>query len=469
MKKKQIIGLGTLLLVCLLGLFTTSYASGYTLTRVDSDKIAAKYNYSSAKATGFWNAINDAQNNYDTIVINCYTANYGTWLLTAFNSSQVTNMTNVENINYMTVTCSGTSSQYGNDGNNYWKINRDNQNWTLGSGSQKRSAYMFISNNFYTYENAPWENIEVIGPFTAPFSFVEASTDTYADVWSYEDVPFYTATNNEDLYIGNLIVPDSVVAELTHYNNFYYRYGTWQFRELPSNSIYLEYLGEQNNSYYFETYLKKDYFYENTLYNIVWTDYSTDPYTLASANFYIKNINTVITNGVLDTSQTFSGDYYQQYEQEQQDIKDIDNISQGVADVILDDSEVNTILDNFNTSGEIAAYFGYQNFNEDQDSVFFEGKDIIFYCISETIEELMRSGDEHINISFHGEPYRTIHSRYFKTPSDNMLFIFLKWFLTFAGCYGLYANIFATGESLSKLNLWDAMNKNDVDLFIFRM
>ena len=220
MKKKQIIGLGTLLLVCLLGLFTTSYASGYTLTRVDSDKIAAKYNYSSAKATGFWNAINDAQNNYDTIVINCYTANYGTWLLTAFNSSQVTNMTNVENINYMTVTCSGTSSQYGNDGNNYWKINRDNQNWTLGSGSQKRSAYMFISNNFYTYENAPWENIEVIGPFTAPFSFVEASTDTYADVWSYEDVPFYTATNNEDLYIGNLIVPDSVVAELTHYNNF---------------------------------------------------------------------------------------------------------------------------------------------------------------------------------------------------------------------------------------------------------
>lgn len=181
-----------------------------------------------------------------------------------------------------------------------------------------RNIYNFLNTSQLLYSGPHAEPSDIFeGPYSSSLGlyFLNKLSDFTVDVWSFEDIPLYKFSGEEDFYFGQLFYPlGSNVYETN--SNFFFRWGDWQFRTLPDSATYLDYVGSDDKGSLYDVYLDKNYLYDNTIYSLVWTDTTTDPYTLAYANFYLGDKNTVIVDGVIDPLKTFSGDYDDKYNYE---------------------------------------------------------------------------------------------------------------------------------------------------------
>lgn len=450
MKKKQIIGLGTLLLVLLLGLFTTSYAdisedniknfiynASVEFGSPIEDSVFDRTNY-----LNWYNGISSIINSTDFFIY----AQWGTsngqnvsleiTLQTFTNFSQNWSMNPNTNLFYI-------RGQYQGAKNYRYNVFSDTYTYRSDYDSAINDPKLwYTTRNIYNFNNS--SQLIYDAPFSIPdnvfegkysalgFSFIPAYSDTIADAWAFEDIPFYSVTQNEDLYLGQLFLPFGSRSSITSRTNFYYRYNNWQFRELPIDAIYSQYLITDNEVAVYDIYLQSKYLYENTIYSIVFTDKSVEPYNIANANFYLKNINTVINNGVLSPVDTFSGDYDKQYNDEQDNIQSINNIEQAIDNTINDIENIDNFLEQ-NLSGDIdywAKEFGY-NVLENPFTTF------LLNVVESVYDSLTHREDVILNFNHHNTNDWYINTSDFITPESPVKTL-IRTCLIFIYIYGNY-------------------------------
>lgn len=477
MKKKQIIGLSTLLLVCLLGLFTTSYAMSVSQAEDCMLYITDQYN---ASYTPYYKicvpALIDSNlweqhkneigfDTYNTIIMRCkyesttvrvefITLNVdNTYINQTFIKFTTDNATLTDiRICRFNMTRQGIVNSFSifNDSLSYNSIRRDPTDMSVWCGAVIQANNIENTTDYFYYGKGYSAQM--------PFTFIPKPTSQFADVYYFEDVPLYNASG-EDLYLGQLFVPsDSIITYWTK-DNYYFRYNDWNMRQLPSDSFYLQYYTSENDVVVYDVYLQAKYIYDNTIYSSVWADGSTDPYTLAYTNFYIKNNNTVVSNGVINPSQTFSGDYKDKYDNDIDNQEDVNNISEAIDDTVLDDSEVDNMLSEFNTSGDILDSLGYSPLENPFTTVILD-------VITQLTDVLLGSGNVTLDISAF-DLEMVLHSESFVLPNGLIkIFVslvsngFMIWIIYKYG-FKLYMEI-NTGKFK---NLIDETTNTNINLF----
>lgn len=482
MKKKQIIGLGTLLLVLLLGSFTTSYAMSVSQAEECMQYITDQYN---ANYTPYYKvyvpALIDSNlwtvhkndigfDTYNTIIMRCLyesakvyvdfvtldtdnTYINNAWI--QFNTSQNVTLSNVRVCRFI-MTRTGVVSSYELTTktlyyNSLYRNPTDQSVWC--AAVIQANNIVNISDYFYYGKGYTVQ---------MPFTFIPKAASTYADVWTYEDVPFYDASG-DDLYIGQLFVPLSSQTEEIN-SNFYWQYNTWNFRSLSPYCTYLEYVTSENDTAVYDVYLVKEYIYENTLYDLTTIDKSTEPYGTAPAIFYIRNNYTVVTNGALDPSSTFSGDYKDKYDDDLQNQQDVNNISEAINDTINQPVDV---------SGELAGVFSGDLYNIAEGFGFDSTESIYFTFIEDFLRNvcnvLLDDSDAYFDFSLHGEEPTRIYSSDIGLPSDHPLRIFISIILVFLTVYLMYFQFMKVFELIQTSSISDAINSQDINFYMFRM
>lgn len=479
MKKKQIIGLGTLLLVLLLGLFTTSYAditeeniknfvynASVEFGSPVDDSLFERTNY-----LNWYNGISSIINSTDFFIYaqwgtsNGQNVNLEITLQTFTNFTQNWSMNPNNNIFYI-------RSQYQGAKNYRYNVSNDIYTYRADYDSAINDPKLwYTTRNIYNFNNtsqliyqAPYSIPDNVfdGKYSAlGFSFVPAYSDTFADVWSFEDIPFYSVTQNEDLFLGQLFLPFGSRSSITSRTNFYYRYNNWQFRELPVDAIYSQYLITDNEVAVYDIYLQSKYFYENTVYSIVWTDKSVEPYNIASANFYIKNINTIIINGVLSPTYTFSGDYKEQYDNNLNNQEQQNNIENAIDNTINTPADVDNILNNF-TSGDFASTLGYIEY----DSSYW---DFLYAFTRKICDTLLDDTDVYFDYSMHGETPTRIYASDINLPEGHPLKSFVRLAFVFGVVFTIYYQFKNLIEALETANAAKVMQLEDADMYFYKM
>lgn len=270
-------------------------------------------------SSGFASFVNATSNVFENPDIDLYFLNTGYNIWFYYFSHNTTNKIVVRNKNDVDITISGSFTGYQiqlSDNNMFRTTTATTYNVTKNYYYYS-DLTMFDGWGSTIWKSPPvyWTSSDIFdGPYQSArgLAFISKPSDTTVDVWAFEDVPLYKFSGDEDFYIGQLYSPlDSNTYETN--SNFFYRWGDWQFRTLPDSATYLEYVGSDDQAALYDVYLDKNYLYDNTIYSLVWTDTTTDPYTLAAANFYLGDKNTIIIDGTVDPSKTFSGDYDDKY------------------------------------------------------------------------------------------------------------------------------------------------------------
>lgn len=273
-------------------------------------------------SSGFSSFVDATTNVFENSNIDLYFLNTGYNIWFYYFNHNTTNKIVVRNKNDVDITISGSFTGYQlqlNDSTIFRTTTSTTYNVTK-NGYYYSDLIMYDGWGSTIWKSAPvyWTSSDIFdGPYQASLGlyFLSKLSDSNVDVWSFEDIPLYKFSGDEDFYFGQLFYPlGSNVYETN--SNFFFRWGDWQFRTLPDSATYLEYVGSDDKGSLYDVYLDKNYLYDNTIYSLVWTDTTTDPYTLAYANFYLGDKNTVIIDGVIDPSKTFSGDYDDKYNYE---------------------------------------------------------------------------------------------------------------------------------------------------------
>ena len=442
--KKKVIGLSTLLLVLLLGLFTTSYATDITLNQLKNFcvNVGIKQGISQSNMQN-WVDNSSAFAFLETNLTNkLKNSSYQLYILSGgFNvyvyvfDYSINNKIVVRNTSDVDITTSGSGTYYQvrvNDNTWSYSGNANNQNYNV----TKNGLYYSELNMYNGWGSTIWRSAPVYwtdssifdGPYqdSLPFTFISEvglGTVSYNNYdYTLFEVPY------GDLLLGQLYVPSGTIVNYQDIINYYWRWNNWQTRELDSSNIYLQLISNDDGDLSFNVKLKSDYIYPNTYYQYIWSDHTTEPYQITDGGCYIKDIHTVIVNGVVDPYQTFSGDYLDEYNNDLEN-QDMQQNLQDQTDQLLDSSEVDSILGGFSSSGDILDAFGYSPI----ENPFVVVIRNVFVGLNDV---LLGSGNQTLDLSSFGMQL-VLHSEDFVLP-DNIITTFIHLVCNGFFVYGLY-------------------------------
>ena len=467
MIKKKVIGLSILLLVLLLGLSTTTYASGYVITNDDIDLIVNYYEssntYKDQIKSNLHNKLRNVYNNFDTaIVVVDYSVQNGSmnsYTIVGFDSSHVVSISNSKNINYMSLVLTsntrvmktGCYIDYQGYHNNYSDNNVSGV--TFGTGSQLRTRYLLIPTDLNgKFTDAPWQSTDIL-----TFDYFEFIVNT--DVMS-GTAKIYGDTSMTDYYLvpyNAYSVRLGSLYESKNLDNIVKR----KYRYSQANrdfELIKEYVSNVNDSNFYlsgDGYLHVyEYYQPDTTEFIIFTA-KDSVFDQIVVPIYYTTRNTNIVNGYINLDNTFSGDYYNNYNNDQN--------TQAIINNTNNDSEVDTTLNEF-ISGDyqdVANKFGFKLFTQ-------EYYDFIYYTVTEIVDVLTESGDVYFDYSMHGETPTRIYASSFTTPNGTLK-TFLQMFLISCTVYAFYKYIADLLELISTGNILEALDEFKVDRNIFKM
>ena len=431
-KKKYLFAtLCMLLLTLLLGACGTCYAWQLPKSNIEPGPFITKYGASMTtdeknKFTTYFNRFL-SETSFDTYFIAI--SGRGSYInqsyIVGFNKSDINgNITNVNNLNYMSVPLNSNSGQRCSlQGSSYSVSNISNVNSAL-SGSQLRGKYLFWSNDLSSTVTGPHETETILGPFQEPnyFQFTYPANSTGYQVNGLQNT-YYSINSGYQTYIGQ-IYDSAYVAKVE------YQIGSWNGNSYSFTKFKTLY--NYNNDGYFPTWASgtttrdnngryTTYYYLDTQLNfnnifiVRITPRLSDLNTLYTY-FYCTDGHTNIVSGIIYPLNTFSGDYNQQYNQQQDTnnfIQQSQNNTDEIKDTITDDSQVQNNLDEFVSGDNLLNEFGYSPIENPFTSV------IVDVC-SDLKDVLLGSGNQTLNISWGGRT-QYLHSEDFIFP-DGILF-----------------------------------------------
>lgn len=312
-------------------------------------------------------------------------------------------------------------------------------NSTISNGSIKYNAgYMTPSNLFE-------------GPFKDDyFTFLVNSSLNSIEIGGNE-VPYLDLQTNqaESFILGQLgLAKNYDYSELFEYR---YKYGKWVLNNIRK----IDNIGTIINDLVSVT-IKGEWVNSNTLYTLTMYSKPDTDFENFSQPFYITNRNTIISNGALDLDNTFSGDYYNNYNNDTNTNDIINNIN--------DASEVIGQLNEFvsGDSEDLAKKLGFQ---------LIGGVDyynFIQYNIQKIVDILAEDENVYFDYSMHGERPKRIYASDF-TTSPSLFKTFGCLFLIACTIFVFYYQMTTFLESLATLQFTSAIDWLTIDRSIFRM
>lgn len=250
----------------------------------------------------------------------------------------------------------------------------------------------------------------------------------------------------------------AILGQLGLAKNFYnaelfqYRYqnGRWKLINVKT----YEKIGTTTNNQISVTLIGNQY-YEDTLYSLQMNPDPDSLFSPYSQPFFVKGSNTVISGGALDLNNTFSGDYYNNYNNDT-NTQDIINNTNDMSDV---DNSLNEFISG--DALDIANKFGFVMFSQ-------EYYDFIYNTIVDIVGVLEETGDVYFDYSMHGESPTRIYSSSFTIPNGTLK-NFITMFLISCTVFAFYKYIADILELISTGNILEALSEFKVDRNIFKM
>ena len=517
MKKKGFIGLGTLLLVLLLGLHTTSYAQSFSTLELKNIMYNCLTNFGEHDAQTVRDAI-DNYNGWETL--SAYTEDY-------------TYVSIVRNIETNTLITSG---------------NYDLQIVLNNNGTKKSTVTQFYCNAYYTirYNN---------GVITDSLGGGNLNTYIYqngynVNSWRYNDLPFYNSTSSSattitlesgwhpsnidegpyqpapshelirftpipkvhDVYVGqnldiytygvnqnntyksmkfgDLYVPSGYYITRVDSTYLYFERAseTWKekilLQEVGSDITLSNYSRTITNfkweNYDSSTYtidysawINREYLHANCMYTFTFSGYyldESDPFYIEYI-FYIIDSNTVLTGTLgdeLDPSFLITGPYADEYAGDIDDLNDkvdenadlVDAIGQGLDGSLRPASGDWFPLNNLSSGDSLlgtAQLWGFRNYANGY-------WDSLYAVFSNTTYTLQQTGNVQLSVSFHGYT-KVLNSSDFTTPSGDLK-TFISSALVMCTMFAVYKLFSRKIEKIKRADLTDIKNeaKDDSDL-----
>lgn len=366
-KKKFLILLSILSVMLFVGSFSSCYAWQLPKSNIEPGPFITKYGGSMTtdQKNKFTNNMNRflSETNYDTYLISIggRGSSVDQSYINGFNKSDINgNITNVNNLNYMSIPLQSNSGKAVYLTGNYSVVNISNGCYGL-SGSQLRGKYIFWSNDLSDSVTGPHETSEILGPFQEPSYFVftyPANSNAYTI--NGMNNTYYSITSGYQIYLGSLFDSSNtgfIEYRIGSWNGRNYQFNMWDtwfaydrdgFFPAWAPATTTQNDGRYTTYLYFNTNNNNNNIFEFKFRNRLTEDLTNDEPIYAY--FYCLNGNTNIVNGVIYPNNTFSGDYNQQYEQQQQNNNIIGSITDSINDLNNNNNEnTDRIIDSIST------------------------------------------------------------------------------------------------------------------------
>lgn len=472
-KKKYFLLLSTLLLTVLLGFFGTCYAKTVTQNEIRNfiynagvynNKVwtesqlqtLANYDFSSWVSTienneGRW-ILSAGNPNWYQIELFSYTGNatnlskYGVYKYPSNNRIAV-------NTSYLTKTVKGVSifgdviSWYPSDmyqSNFMYTDCNIYSNAIIANGSILTAAGTYKPNTSIfdgIFRDSSFE-IDI----NADFRNNKATISNDTSGTEYFLIPYTSGK----IRIGNMFDYSNLAGVVKR--KFRYKQSTRSF------DLIQEYQSDTTNLEFFDiaddTLIVFEYYQPETTEFITFIPKEESGFSEFTVPIYFTTDNTRIINGVIDTGDTFSGDYYHNYNNDTNTDKVIDNANDG--------SEVDTILNNF-TSGDLLNAGGYV----ERDNPF---RTFILAFVYDVCNILLNPNQEDVyfDYSMHGEPPTRLYASQFTTP-ETPLKTFIRLSMIFGSLFIVYIQFKEVIDLISTGNAAKVLHLGDADVYFYKM
>lgn len=329
---------------------------------------------------------------------------------------------------------------------------------------------VIYTNSSLTTTDTGYNSVYNTGVSLIKWQFTPAGTSTViygGNGWNY-----YRVNAGWSTYLGS--ITDSEWVSKIKYRYAYYdtslktfsSYGNYItiYDYNTDGVIWHKFAGSttnNNGTYTTGIYLKTNNL-QNYLLQLVIESGEPDTLPTIYTDYILENTYTYVSGGVFYPSLTFSGDYGNDYNQQNQD-NIIQENHDDTINTITDDSQVDGLIDDFLNSGDLLNSIGGYNYFENPFIAFVEDLADSF------VDVLTGSNNASISINWRGTNY-TFHGSDFALPSGTLkTFIsaicnaFFVWGLIKYG-YQLYEWI-RTGRIQNWLNNTSSGNIEDYFLF----
>lgn len=317
-----------------------------------------------------------------------------------------------------------------------------------------------------------WFNIDGKYYSTQKWEFIPSTNTQVTISTESNSFPSYLIDSALNVHLG--IVQDSTEVQTLKLQYYKYDNGTGRFVPYGNEQTWYDYNRDgllykwspgtsvNHNTYYStDLVMYNTNNYQNNIIRLKITSLRNDLPDMYYY-FYVQNNHTYISNGQVIPSLTFSGDYGNDYNNQNNN-----NITEQNHDdtinTITDDSQVDGLIDDFLNSGDLLNSIGGYNYFENPFIAFVEDLADSF------VDVLTGSNNASISINWRGTNY-TFHGSDFALPSGTLkTFIsaicnaFFVWGLIKYG-YQLYEWI-RTGRVQNWLNNTSSGNIEDYFLF----
>lgn len=323
----------------------------------------------------------------------------------------------------------------------YTDSNIYNQSTLNGATILYNAGYMTDENIFsYNFTPPDYFEIDINNDFvnnTATLSNDTSGTEYYL-------IPY----SNSSIRIGNMFDLDNLAGVVKR--KFRYKESIRDFElisEYQADINNLAYFGQDNN-----TLIVYEYFQADTTEFITFIPKADTDFSEFTIALYFVTNNTAISGGVINTADTFSGDYYNNYNNDTNTDKIIENTN--------DDSNVENIIDE-NLSGDVNSFSSKLGYSPLENPFLA----VIRFVLEGICNTLLGTGDQVLEFEFQGETI-TINSQDFTTPSS-ILTTFMSGVLVTFYLFAFYKYGFhiyeqlQSGEFTSVIKSFSSDNNND--------
>lgn len=441
----------TILLIVFIGVLgatSLSYCYQYKLTENDCDILIDYFfgtgnQYQDQIKTYFKAQIEHCNQNYDIVFLSFYDRTHPTYRLYGLNREQITSYTNLNNLNYMSITFTGIayerSATYNgrNYGNQYYQGSPSNATIPLATGAQLNTRYLIYTNDFLDVEG-PYQSGTLL-EFSPPVSFniilntdnntkyFNITTDTGNDILNIPVLnSFNFGTLNDNTYIY-------YIHDLLGF--WYWTGSNWTYKTIYNRNKDMVIL--KNNNYmsfnYFNDYEQANLYindivqYKNVIYHYQITNAQFDS---IDSYFLVGNNNTIISNNSIDTN-NFGNDYLNQFNGLDNIINNNDNTTE-IIDSITNIDNIDNTIDSY-LSGDINSWsndLGYSPLENPFSAFLFELVENVYTSL--TVRQ-----DVSLDFNHHNTTNWVINSRDFITPNSPVKNL-ITWCLVFLWIYGNY-------------------------------
>lgn len=417
----------------LIGFSSSAFAYQYNLTSEDCHTLIDYYfgtdpgdNSPISKIHEYFpTQVANAQASYDILFFTFSSYNNDKWYhLYALNSSQITNVENLNNVNFMKITFTGTCyhrfinyNSYTNS-NSYNTTSYTDTTITLGTGAQYRTRYLLYTNDFLGV-TGPYQNVDILDLGASGLILNTNSNSqnlSIIDTTNYE-VNFTTISDNMFGYFYNL---DNSNVDVDDLGFWYYNGSEWVYKELFTRYHDNTYNHLNNNSYLTfnynnsinadEIYINDFYKYYNVIYN--YRIYNSNDFSNEHLYFLYTNSNTIISNNTIDLS-TFTDSYYNQFE----DLDLIINQNENTSKII---NSIENSEDSF--SGDEPTFNDLPGIEIEDIS-----EDFFTWLLTSFLNVLNNNDNTYIDIPIYNENYRIYSDTFILTIEPLRTFINVGW------------------------------------------